>query len=158
MRKVTATLTILFLFAAFLSAAESAKTLYQKGAKAEARQDYEAAYEFYKAAYQQKPDDLRYRVPYERTRMLAAASKIKRGQKLRDQGMMAEALVLFQQAGETDPSNDLAAQEIRRTQQMIQKGTAGPGPMSSTPPSLPFDRGFWRIPRRTKMPQKETKL
>ena len=79
MRKVTATLTILFLFAAFLSAAESAKTLFQKGAKAEARQDYEAAFEFYKAAYQQKPDELKYRVPYERTRMLAGASKIKRG-------------------------------------------------------------------------------
>ena len=136
MRKVTATLTILFLFAAFLSAAESAKSLYHKGAQAEARQDYEAAYEFYKAAYQQKPDDLRYRVPYERTRMLAAASKIKRGQKLREQGMFAEALVLFQQAGEIDPSNDLGAQEIRRTQQMIQKGTTGPGQaLNSIPPS-----------------------
>ena len=136
MRKVTATLTILFLFAAFLSAAESAKTLYHKGAQAEARQDYEAAYEFYKGAYQQKPDDLRYRVPYERTRMLAAASKIKRGQKLRDQGNLAEALSLFQQAVEIDPSNDLAVQEIWRTQQMIQKGTSGPGQaMSITPPS-----------------------
>jgi tetratricopeptide (TPR) repeat protein len=63
MRKVTATLTILFLFAAFLSAAESAKSLFQKGAKAEARQDYEAAFEFYKAAYQQKPENLKYSVP-----------------------------------------------------------------------------------------------
>jgi general secretion pathway protein D len=135
MRKVTAALTVMFIFAAFLSAAESAKTLYQKGAKAEARQDYEAAYEFYKAAYQQKPDELRYRVPYERTRMLAAASKIKRGQKLRDQGMMAEAVVLFQQAGEVDPSNDLAAQELRRTMQMMQKGTTGPGQALTGPPS-----------------------
>ncbi len=127
MRKVTATLTILFLFAAFLSAAESAKTLYQKGAKAEARQDYEAAFEFYKAAYQQKPDELKYRVPFERTRMLSAASKIKRGQKLRDQGNLQDALTLFQQAIEVDPSNDLAAQEIRRTEQMIQKGSSGGG-------------------------------
>jgi general secretion pathway protein D len=132
MRKVTATLTILFLFAAFLSAAESAKSLYQKGLKADARQDYEAAYEFFKAAYQQKPEDLRYRVSYERTRMLAAASKVKRGQKLREQGNLTEALTLFQQAIEIDPSNDLAAQEIRRTQQMIQKsqggGQAAPSP------------------------------
>ena len=127
MRKVTASLTILFLFAAFLSAAESAKSLFQKGAKAEARQDYEAAFEFYKAAYQQKPDDLKYRVPFERTRMLSAASKIKRGQKLRDQGNLQEALTVFQQALEVDPSNDLAAQEIRRTQLMMQKGGAGGG-------------------------------
>jgi general secretion pathway protein D len=134
MRKVTATLTILFLFAAFLSAAESAKSLFQKGAKAEARQDYEAAFEFYKAAYQQKPEDLRYRVPYERTRMLSAASKIKRAQKLRDQGNLQEALTLFQQALEIDPSNDLAAQEIRRTEQMMQKGGSG-GEATSAQPS-----------------------
>jgi general secretion pathway protein D len=135
MRKVTATLTILFLFAAFLSAAESAKTLFQKGAKAEARQDYEAAFEFYKAAYQQKPDELRYRVPYERTRMLAGASKIKRGQKLRDQGSLQEALTLFQQALEIDPSNDLAAQEIRRTELMMQKSGPGGGQATSAPPA-----------------------
>ncbi|MCU1256256.1 MAG: type and secretion system protein [Candidatus Angelobacter sp.] len=135
MRKVTATLTILFLFAAFLSAAESVKTLYQKGVKAEARQDYEAAFEFYKAAYHQKPDELRYRVPFERTRMLSAASKIKRAQKLREQGNLQDALALFQQAIEVDPSNDLAAQEIRRTEQMIQKGSSGGGQAVSAPPS-----------------------
>ena len=135
MRKVTVTLTILFLFAAFLSAAESAKSLFQKGAKAEARQDYEAAFEFYKAAYQQKPDDLRYRVPYERTRMLSGASKIKRGQKLRDQGNLQEALTLFQQALEIDPSNDLAAQEIRRTELMMQKSGPGGGQATSAPPA-----------------------
>src|SRR5579871_530706 len=135
MRKVTATLTILFLFAAFLSAAESAKTLFQKGVKAEARQDYEAAFEFYKAAYQQKPEDLKYRVPFERTRMLSASSKIKRGQKLRDQGSLQEALTVFQQALEVDPSNDLAAQEIRRTELMMQKGGAGGGQAASGPPS-----------------------
>jgi general secretion pathway protein D len=127
MRKVTATLTFLFIFAAFLSAAESAKSLFQKGVKAEARQDYEAAFDYYKAAYQQRPEDLKYRVPFERTRMLASASRIKRGQKLRDQGNLPEALALFQQALEADPSNDLAAQEIRRTQLMMQKPAGGPG-------------------------------
>ena len=134
MRKVTATLTLLFIFAAFLSAAESAKSLFQKGLKAEARQDYEAAFDFYKAAYQQKPEDLRYRVPFERTRLLASSSKIKRGQKLREQGNLPDALALFQQAFEVDPSNDLAIQEIRRTQALMQKpGSAGPG--ASIPPA-----------------------
>src|ERR1700744_1276675 len=128
MRKGSATLTILFLFAAFLSAAESAKTLFQKGVKAEARQDYEAAYDFYKAAFQQKPEELKYRVPFERTRALASASKIKRGQKLRDDGNRQDALALFQQAIEIDPSNDLAAQEIRRTQLMLQKAAPGGNP------------------------------
>ena len=139
MRKVTASLTFLFIFAAFLSAAESAKSLYQKGVKAEARQDYEAAFDFYKAAYQQKPEDLRYRVPFERTRLLASASKIKRGQKLRDQGNLPDALALFQQALEVDPSNDLAIQEIRRTQALMQK-SSGPGPGASISPAPPRPR------------------
>jgi len=131
MRKVSATLTIVFIFAALLSAADSAKSLYQKGIKAEAHEDYEAAYDFYKAAYQLKPEELKYRLPYERTRMLAAASKIKRGQKLRDQGNLQDALTLFQQAIEVDPSSDLAAQEIRRTQLMMQKAAPGRGQAAS---------------------------
>jgi len=104
-----------------LAHAESPKSLLNKGLKAEARQDYEAAYEFYKAAYDKKPDDLKYRVAFERTRFLAAASKIKRGQKLREQGKLDEALQVFVQAVEIDPSNDMAQQEMRRTEEMIKK-------------------------------------
>src|ERR1700727_497565 len=110
MRKVAATLTMLFIFAALLSAAETAKTLYQKGMKAEAREDYEPEYNFFKAAYQQQPEELKYRVPYERPRRLASPSKIRRAQKLREQNNLAEALTLFQQAIEIDPSSDIAAQ------------------------------------------------
>lgn len=134
MRKVTAALAIMIVFAAILSAAESAKTLFNKGVKAEARQDYEAAYDFYKAAYQQKPEELKYRVPYERLRFLAAASKVKRGQKVREQGNLQDALSLFQRALEIDSSNDLAAEEIRRTQQMMQKAPAGGPPQASSAP------------------------
>src|SRR5689334_3211801 len=103
MRKVTASLSIVLVFAAILSAADSAKTLYQRGLKAEAHQDYEAAHEFYKAAYQQKPEELKYRVSFDRTRVLSSASKVKRGQKLRDQGNLKEAITLFEQAEEVDP-------------------------------------------------------
>src|SRR5579859_1064699 len=106
MRKLTATLTMCIIFAAILSAADAAKSLFEKGVKAEARGDYEAAFEFFKAAYQAKPSELKYRVPYERTRILASASKVKRGQKLRDAGSLQDALKLFQEALEVDPSNN----------------------------------------------------
>jgi general secretion pathway protein D len=139
MRKVTASLTIVIVFAAILSAADSAKTLYQKGVKAEAREDYEAAFEAYKAAYQAKPEELKYRVSYERIRILASSSKVKRGQKLRDQGNLQDALTLFEQAVEVDPSNDLAVQEARRTQQMIQKKPTGGGQAAAAPPSRTED-------------------
>jgi len=130
MRRVARVFAVLLILSAILPAAESAKSLHSKGQKAETRGDYEAAYEFYRQAYNAQPDSLKYRVPYERTRFLAAAAKVHRGQKLRDDGRMAEAMALFQKAAEIDPSNDLATQEIRRTQQMMQKTptpAAGPG-------------------------------
>src|SRR5438874_10039095 len=67
-------------------AAESAKSLYKKGRDAEARQDPETAYEFYKKAYDQKPKELTYRASYNRLRFEAAAKKVSRGQMLREQG------------------------------------------------------------------------
>ena len=75
--------------------------------------------------------------------MRAAASKVKRGQKLRDQGNLQDALTLFQQALEIDPSNDLAAQEIRRTQQMMQKKAGAPGDAAVGPPARPAARSRW---------------
>ena len=54
--------------------ADKAKDLYAKGQDAEARQKYEAAYEFFKQAYDLKPKDLRYRAAFERIRFEAAAT------------------------------------------------------------------------------------
>src|SRR5436305_14625774 len=59
---------ILILASSVAMTAESVRSLYNKGLKAEARQDYEAAYNYYKTAYEKRPEDLRYKVPYERTR------------------------------------------------------------------------------------------
>jgi general secretion pathway protein D len=134
MRRALIILAITLVCSVALAAAESAKSLYNKGVNAEARQDYESAYAYYKQAYDLRPTDLKYRVSFERTRFLAAASKVHRGQKLREEGKLLEALVLFQQAASIDPSNDLAAQEMRRTQQMVQKQAPGG---QATPPSPP---------------------
>ena len=121
MRRVASVLPLVLLCSAVVLAKDSAKSLYKQGIQAEARQDYEAAYEDYKRAYDMKPADLDYRVSYERLRFQAAASKVHRAQKMREEGKLQEAMALFEQAASIDPSNDLAAQEIRRTQEMIQK-------------------------------------
>src|SRR5258706_11944831 len=110
--------------------ADQAKTLYEKGADAEARQNYEQAFDFYKQAYNLKPKDLKYRSSYERTRFLSAASHVHRGQILRDAGKLDEALVEFQKAIEIDPSSFIAQQEMRRTQQMIREAQ-NPAPQAS---------------------------
>ena len=114
-------------------AADKAKSLYDKGKDAEARQNYETAYDFYKQAYDLKPKDLRYRTSFERMRFLAAASHVHRGQLLREAGKLDEALAEFQKATAIDPSSFIAQQEIRRTQQMIQEAT-NPQPQAATSP------------------------
>ncbi|HEX3322313.1 MAG TPA: cohesin domain-containing protein [Terriglobales bacterium] len=132
-RLIPLSVVFIMLTAALLVVAESAKSLWQKGQDAEARQNYEQAYEFYRQAYEQKPKELRYRASYERTKFLAAASHVHRGQVTRDGGKLNEALAEFQKALEIDPSSFIAQQEIRRTQQMIQEGQ-GSGPQASTSP------------------------
>src|SRR5437660_4914188 len=114
------------------AAAASANSLFKKGKDAEARQNYEQAYEYYKQAYDLKPKDLAYRAAYERLRFYAGASHVKRGQLLRDSGKLDEALAEFQKAVEVDPSSPIAQQEIRRTQQMIDAAKA-PGPKAAAP-------------------------
>src|SRR5262244_3967194 len=100
-------------------ASESAKSLYNKGKIAEARQNYEQAYDFYKQAYDQKPQDIAYRAAYERLRFLAGASHVHRGQLLREAGRLEEALAEFQKAAEIDPASAIAKQELQVTKQMI---------------------------------------
>jgi general secretion pathway protein D len=119
------------------AAADKAKSLYEKAQDAEARQDYEQAFEYYKQCYELKPKDLKYRAPYERTKFLAAASHVHRGQLLRDAGKLDQALAEFQKAALIDPSSFIAVQEVKRTQQMIAQAN-GTGPKSSVAP-LPDD-------------------
>jgi general secretion pathway protein D len=101
------------------AAADKAKALYEKGRDADARQNYEEAYDYYKQAYALKPKDLAYRAAYDRVRFLAGASHVHRGQLLRQSGKLDEALVEFQKAVEIDPSSFIAVQEVRRTQKLI---------------------------------------
>ncbi|HLK32289.1 MAG TPA: secretin N-terminal domain-containing protein, partial [Terriglobales bacterium] len=128
MHKLTRWSGLLLLIAAVSipAAADKAKSLYNKGKEAETRQDYVQAYEDYHEAYTLKPDDLYYRTALERTRFLAAATKVHQGQLLRQAGQLEVALKLFQQAAAIDPSSFIATQEIKRTQEMIQQArTAG---------------------------------
>src|SRR5436305_6147327 len=115
-------------------AAESARSLFKKGRDAEARHDVEAAYEFYKQAYDKKPKELAYQASYNRMRFEAAAKKVSRGQALREQGQLDAALAEFQKAAAIDPSSFIAQQEIKRTQQMIQQQQAPQAPPQSQAP------------------------
>jgi len=133
-RWIRAAAVVLLAVAATLPAvADQAKSLFKKGEDAEARQNYEQAYDDYKAAYDLKPKDLSYRAAFERLRFLAGASHVHRGQLLREAGKLEEALAEFQKAAEIDASSAIARQEIRITQELIEKAKS-PAPQTTARP------------------------
>ena len=70
-------------FAGLFSApahAQSAATWNKRAVNAEAREDYDAAFEAYRQAHLKKPKDLRYKTDYERLRFEAANAHVDRGQ------------------------------------------------------------------------------
>src|SRR5579863_3327759 len=126
---------VLLLLAVTLAiAADKAKQLYNKGKDAEARQNYELAYDCYKQAYDLKPGDLTYRSAFERLRFLAGASHVHRGQLLREAGQLDTALAEFQKAIDIDPSSAIAQQEIQHTKQMIEAAKSA-APKAAAPPT-----------------------
>lgn len=116
------------------ASADKAKNLFVKGEDAEARQQFEAAFAFYKQAYDLKPKDLRYRAAFERLRFEAAAALVHNGQKLRDDGKLEDAVAQFQKALEIDPSLFIAKQELNRTVKMI-NDQRNPPPQAAGPPA-----------------------
>jgi general secretion pathway protein D len=129
MKRLSRAAAISFLVGAVILgavAADQSKALYNKGRDAEARQNYEQAYDFYKQAYDLKPTNLSYRASFERLRFLAGASHVHRGQLLREAGQLDAALAEFQKAAAIDPSSAIAKQELQRTKQMMDAAKAGP--------------------------------
>ncbi|HET9409677.1 MAG TPA: cohesin domain-containing protein [Candidatus Sulfotelmatobacter sp.] len=129
--------TVILLLAAAVCvavAADSAKRSYERGQDAEARQSFEQAYDFYKRAYDLKPQDLRYRAAFERVRFEAASQIVHRGQKMRDEGLLQDALAEFQKAVGIDPSLFIGQQELKKTLQMI-NDKQNPPPQAAGPPS-----------------------
>jgi general secretion pathway protein D len=130
-----AAMVLLVLIVTLAIAADKAKQIYTKGKDAEARQNYELAYDCYKQAYDIKPTDLTYRAAFERLRFLAGASHVHRGQLLREAGQLDAALAEFQKAIDIDPSSAIAQQEIQHTKQMIEAAKAATPKAAAPVPS-----------------------
>jgi general secretion pathway protein D len=108
--------------------AQSAGTWNKRGVNAEAREDYDAAFEAYRQAHLKKPKDLRYQTHYERMRFEAANLHVDRGRVLRQSGDVGGAVNEFARALQIDPGNQVAAQELQVTEPTAQpKGGSGPG-------------------------------
>jgi general secretion pathway protein D len=117
----TASVFVLILFGLFSEQihayAQSANSLYKHGQAAEARQDYDTAFDDYQKAYQKNPKDLRYQTALYRVRLSASAAHISKGRKLLQSGDTQGALAEFLHAAEIDPGDEAAQQEIAQIRQ-----------------------------------------
>ena len=123
-RKRLLVYVVLAVFSAGLMQAESAEHAFKEGSRAEKKNDLDAAFEAYKQAHTEKPNDPKYMAAYLRLRFSAGGQHIHAGEQLRDEGKLAEAMAEFRHAAAIDASNFEALQEIRRTADMIQKQAA----------------------------------
>lgn len=115
---------------------DQAKAAYDRGVRAEAKKQYDAALEAYQQAYTLKPNDPKYAASYLRSRSTAAAEHLRSGQQLRDNLKLPESLAELQRAVEIDSTNILAQQEMRRTAIMLKKQAQQPAvPVTARPES-----------------------
>jgi general secretion pathway protein D len=125
--------TLLLCLSALAASGPKAKTLYERGQTAEAKDDPITAYEDYYQAYQKEPKNLRYKTAFERLRFQAAYAHVSRGEKLAAQGDITNALTEYLRALEIDPSNELAHQDIEHAREKL--GNAKPNQETSIPES-----------------------
>ncbi|MDQ2900876.1 MAG: cohesin domain-containing protein [Acidobacteriota bacterium] len=92
-----------------------------EGRAAEVRKDWDKALDFDEKALSEDPTDAAYQLETRRVRFESSTFHVKNGQKIRAQGKLTEALLEFQKAYETDPSLDVAEQEVQRTRAMIER-------------------------------------
>lgn len=104
--------------------AESASSYFKLGESAEAREDYDVAFDNFQKAYAKAPKDLRYRTALYRVRVSASAVHLTKGRKLFQAGDEQGALGEFLHAAEIDPGNEAAQQEIARVRE--KQGEATP--------------------------------
>jgi len=103
--------------------AESANVDFKRGQAAEAREDYDTAFDDYQKALNKDPRDSRFKIALARVRVTASAVHLTKGRKLLQSGDAEAALAEFLHASEIDPSNEAAQQEIAHIRQK-QNGAA----------------------------------
>ena len=91
----------------------------------EVRGNLEKALDLTTQAVAEDPADPAYNLQLHRIRFELGVQEVNKARKLRDAGKLDEALAEFQKAYNADPASDVAEQEIRRTQEMIEREKSG---------------------------------
>ncbi len=94
---------------------------YKDARAAETRREYLKAYELYRQAMDEDPGDARYQLAFERSRYRAAQEELKQGQQLRRERQYPAAIAALERSLELDPSLDIARQEMKEIQEVLEK-------------------------------------
>jgi general secretion pathway protein D len=105
-----------------------------EGMQAEQLQQWDRALALYQQSLAKNPGELSRRMAVQRARFQAAQMHVNKGQKLRQEGKLEEALAEFQRAFAIDMSLSITIDEVRRTKTMIEQ--------DKQRKSTPEDRGL----------------
>jgi general secretion pathway protein D len=94
---------------------------FAEGRASEAKKDWDKALESFEKALSEDPSEIVYQMAAQKTRFQASEAHLDKGLTVRSQGLLSEALVEFQRAYGLNPGSAIAAQEVRRTQEMMQR-------------------------------------
>ncbi len=101
--------------------AESAESAFKAGERAEKKNDLDTAFQAFKRAHDDRPNDPKYMAAYLRLRSYASSNHIHAGQELLDEHKTQDALAEFRIATQIDPTNFEALGLVRRASDEIQK-------------------------------------
>jgi len=119
---------------------DNASAAYNRGVKAESRNQEDEAYAAFKEAFALKPKDPKYMASYLEARTAAAIAHVDNGKKLLASSKLDEALAEFLKATEIDPTNYVAAEEARRTSLLIKLRSAAATPENDTTPEAKIEK------------------
>jgi general secretion pathway protein D len=135
---------------------------YAEGKASEAKKEWDSALESYEKALSEDPAEIVYQMAGQKARFQASSMHLDKGLAVRSQGLLGDALVEFQRAYGLNPGSAIAAQEVGRTQAMIQRerqrmeatGKEAPPEIRSLTPSEEVKRDtLARIDRMLPVPE-----
>jgi general secretion pathway protein D len=119
LRATLCALLILITVGVLLQAKDKGSKDFKDAEAAAAKQDWDKALPLYMSAMDKNPNNLAYTIGMRRARFQAGQMHVNKGQKLRTEGKVDDAMAEFQRAIVADPSSGIAIQELKRTQAIL---------------------------------------
>src|SRR5580704_9280803 len=141
LRATLCALLLLVAVGALLQAKDKGDKDFKAAEVAANKQDWDKALQLYMSALDKNPNNMIYTIGMRRARFQAGQMHVNRGQKLRTDGKVEDAMAEFQKAIIADPSSSIAIQEMRRTQTLLdEKKGLKPGANPSESNLTPAER------------------